>query len=510
METKVDLIKERFSEVRQHLKCVYCKELNAYNYSSAHGKLRIQCKHCNKSHGLQELARMVGIPLDFYTPSISDWARNHCANRNAAQNPATDKVNATDKANATDTINAICNLNDKLNVTDKIDATDKVDATDKLTTPDKNKDDDKDEGYVEKYIFDESCTPPEQDPSLVNANCYALYKGKNPMSQNSDPVNYKLVESLIEQNQNLMNSIRILEALVSQERAEKAQLLDRIISLESVLNPVLGKDKTPIKICPKKRMKDEVSDIDQSVSLETQIHDELNLEVDNAFWFNDSLLDNPPHLLDNHQNPLGKIENLSNASEKADGPETIDEVNIPRLPAQRPTFATVVKHHRYSNSTDKPSTEIIEQAIKQLKCPTKPRSPTLANEDLMRIYVSGVRKSRLGEIRTNFHLIGIQLRDILNISFTGRNEIELLVPRKSALIITDTLRKYGFNTKQNIDPSKPADPKATDEISKRIKERCIKRITKLSNEGKDICKEYFRALLLELGGPIEPGTPGDE
>lgn len=132
-----------------------------------------------------------------------------------------------------------------------------------------------------------------------------------------------------------------------------------------------------------------------------------------------------------------------------------------------------------------------EQVLKDLRAPRRaPKRPPPIELD--RVYFAGFNRCRLGEIRQKLKQLKVNLDGVLNISYVGKDTLELLVTKTIKDRITKELDKLGFRLRANFRPDQAQDPRASAEVRERIAQSFIVRLERLSADtSRPMVAKYF-------------------
>jgi hypothetical protein len=172
----------------------------------------------------------------------------------------------------------------------------------------------------------------------------------------------------------------------------------------------------------------------------------------------------------------------------------------------KPSSETVAADSRRSYAAVLGSSQCLptiseEDLLRKLKA--KPAKGPKAKEELGTVYFSGVSRMRIGELRATLRSLNVDLSGVYNISYVGRETVEILVSVSAKERLVQDLEKKGLRQRLDFDPSKPSDPAGhvPKGLSDRIRENFLARLTRLSENRVPLVRDFFRSWLDEHVGP---------
>ena len=174
------------------------------------------------------------------------------------------------------------------------------------------------------------------------------------------------------------------------------------------------------------------------------------------------------------------------------------------LKNSKPSFADIAK--RFTKQNNSTSSTVIQSALRKLAGVKQPftSTKTEVKHQVCRVYIQGIQRQSIKEVKASLFELRFQLSKIFSIDFIGKMVVEFTIPSS---YLNAFLRKINeipiFSVVKNVDPSKPADPKATEQTKEIIKAAYIKRIqSSLHNSKNQEYKAYLVDLAAELNIPI--------
>lgn len=152
------------------------------------------------------------------------------------------------------------------------------------------------------------------------------------------------------------------------------------------------------------------------------------------------------------------------------------------------SYAEALKRNPEKIDSEKNSKESI---IKSIRAPVKKGKPKTSLTELCRLYFSGFAYMRITQLKEKLKIIGLDLSDIPNISYVGKDTLELLVTKAKSAKICAILEDLGFRRREKFDPEKPADATASPDTVKKIRLNFFKRLERLAECKHPIIRAYY-------------------
>ncbi|KXN64598.1 hypothetical protein CONCODRAFT_14238, partial [Conidiobolus coronatus NRRL 28638] len=217
------------------------------------------------------------------------------------------------------------------------------------------------------------------------------------------------------------------------------------------------------------------------------------------------------------------MEHLIKIQHQHDNYPTIQQASYPsnsspptifhsKTPLNKSLYSEVLKDMNFVfNSEEEATNNQAYASLKFLNTPSNFKTKSLTAPK--KVYLKGLKRNPIGQIRKAFRHLNFTISKILNISFVGYNTTELLIDESYVEefqgIINSKMSKLNWAIIPNFNPIKSANPKATIEDHKKCKEIFLRRISGIiyNTPVLDV-KEYYSNELEKLG--LTPSPPQNE
>jgi hypothetical protein len=116
------------------------------------------------------------------------------------------------------------------------------------------------------------------------------------------------------------------------------------------------------------------------------------------------------------------------------------------------------------------------------------------------VYVQGIAKGPLSEVRRCLRALRFRSTAIYNISFVGSITAEVLIPQWYLTEFRRQAERTGImSILDDYNASGTLDPNATDEIRKKIKEAFVRRILKLTSSSEPAVRSFYLDIAKKAG-----------
>ncbi|PVU84579.1 hypothetical protein BB559_007556 [Furculomyces boomerangus] len=178
------------------------------------------------------------------------------------------------------------------------------------------------------------------------------------------------------------------------------------------------------------------------------------------------------------------------------------------LPLKKPTFAEIAKSQcKEGSSKDIEEYQATLRKIAGVK-PLGTGTKAEATHKVARLYVQGISRQPIGEVKKSLFTMKFKLSKIWNLDFIGKSTLEFTVAADYASGFVGRLKSFPFlSLLSKVNPSKPIDTNVSEQVCQNIKQAFLNRIRKsFGTTTKPLFQAFLKDLALETGIPLDFST----
>lgn len=184
-------------------------------------------------------------------------------------------------------------------------------------------------------------------------------------------------------------------------------------------------------------------------------------------------------------------------------------------PAPSRAYATAVKNSGIPEANVSKAADALRRLTSSAK--RKPAPSTTAPSELKLLYLSGIRRKRISEVKSDLRELGLDSRSssLANISFIGQSTCELLLSSSAHQSYSDLVTKLdvpSLRLLKDYDPTSAADTNATPELKATLREKFISRTSSIINRVGTLpaVSDFYVTLLKSMNiDPLVPPAPDE-